>query len=62
MEKTNYAHQEIVDGIPKSPTSSQEHDSVFSEAEYRKIVHRIDRRLVTVVGVSNGKLSKWTLD
>lgn len=51
MEKNEFAHREVVDGIPKSPISSEEHDSTFSEAEYRKIVHRIDRRLVTVVGV-----------
>lgn len=51
MEKTEYVRHEAVDGIPKSEISSEEHDSNFTEAEYRKIVHRIDRRLVTVVGV-----------
>lgn len=51
MEKDQYAHREVMDGMPKSPTSSQEFDSTFSEAQYRKIVHRIDMRLVTVVGV-----------
>lgn len=38
---------------PASPTYSSEADyeSEFSEAEQKKIIHRIDRRLVLVVGV-----------
>lgn len=51
MNKDQYAHEEDMERRPKSPTSSQEYDSIFSEAQYRKIVHRIDRRLITVVGV-----------
>jgi hypothetical protein len=57
MEKSEYEHQEAADGLPKSSISSEENDSIFSEEQYRKIVHRIDKRLVTVVGVCHEKLS-----
>lgn len=51
MKQDQTAHHEDVDGISKSPAPSRESDATFSEAEYRKIVHKIDKRLVTVVGV-----------
>jgi hypothetical protein len=40
-------------GKTESPvlSSEEEYPLEFTEREYRKIVHRIDRRLVTVVGV-----------
>lgn len=39
---------------PSSPSSEQEpldYDPVYTYAEQRKIIHRIDRRLITVAGI-----------
>lgn len=35
----------------KSPSSHDDYECEFSEREQRKIIHRIDRRLVVTVGV-----------
>lgn len=48
VKKNIYVHQEFT----HSPAgSSNEYPLEFTPREHRKIVHRIDRRLVTMVGV-----------
>ena len=44
----------MVEDVEHSPTKSSygvDYESEFTEAEGRKIVHRIDRRLVVTVGI-----------
>lgn len=46
-EKLPADHHEDI----KSPSSHDDYECEFSEREQRKIIHRIDRRLVVTVGV-----------
>jgi hypothetical protein len=49
LEKKDLVQTEYDGSSPV--TGSDDFALEFTEREYRKIVHRIDRRLVTVVGV-----------
>ncbi|KAJ4292749.1 hypothetical protein N0V90_009412 [Kalmusia sp. IMI 367209] len=51
IEKTPPSMMEDVERSPTKSSSGVDYESEFSEVEQKKIIHRIDRRLVVTVGV-----------
>ncbi|KAL8945669.1 MAG: hypothetical protein Q9222_007822 [Ikaeria aurantiellina] len=43
--------QELAEHVSDSSTSAMDDDSIYSKAEQRAIIHRVDRRLVATAGL-----------
>lgn len=51
VEKGSVNKTEDVERFPTPASTDGEYESEFSPEEQRKIIHRVDRRLVVTVGV-----------
>lgn len=51
-EKENSTAIERVEDVNQTALSNDDYDEEFTPAEQRKIIHRIDRRLVTMTGLA----------
>lgn len=51
VEKDPTMMMEDVDRSPTKSSYNADYESAFTEREQRKIIHRIDRRLVVTVGI-----------